>query len=63
MPVCTDYNIGSDWMSQGPMQGMPGGGGTPYPMNPGTPYTQGGFDIGGYAGNQPQRTPISMYTI
>lgn len=63
MVVGTDYNMGSDpslWPPQGPMQGMAGGG-VPYPMNPGTPYnTQGGFDIGGYPGNQPQRTPMSM---
>ena len=64
MPVGTDYNIGSDpslWPPQGPMQGMASGSGVPYPMNPGTPYTQGGFDVGGYPpGNQQQRTPMSM---
>ena len=63
MPVGTDYNIGSDsalWPPQGPMQGMPGGSGAPYPKNPGTPYNQGSLDVGGYPGNQPQRTPISM---
>ena len=63
MPVGTDYNIGSDpalWPPQGPMQGMAGGSGAPYPMNPGTPYNQGSLDVGGYPGNQPQRTPMSM---
>jgi len=52
MTVGTEYNMGSDpalWSPQGPMQGMAGGGGVPYPMNPGMPYnTQGGFDISGY---------------
>ena len=63
MPGGTD--IGSDpalWPPQGPMQGMPSGGGVPYPMNPGTPYSQGGLDIIGYPGNQSQRTPMSMRT-
>ena len=63
MPVSTDYDIGSDpalWPPQGPMQGMAGGSGAPYPMNPGTPYNQGSLDVGGYPGNQPQRTPMSM---
>ena len=63
MPGGTDYNIGSDpalWPPQGPMQGMAGGSGAPYPMNPGTPYNQGSLDVGGYPGNQPQSTPMSM---
>ena len=59
----TDYNIGSDpalWPPQGPMQGMADGGGAPFPMNPGIPYNQGGPDVSGYPGSQPQRTPMSM---
>ena len=63
MPVGTDYNIGLDpalWPPQGPMQGMAGGSGAPYPINPSTPYNQGSLDVGGYPGNQPQRTPMSM---
>ena len=51
MPGGTDYNIGSNpalWPPQGPMQGMAGGSGAPYPMNPGTPYNQGSLDVGGY---------------
>ena len=65
MPVGSDYSIGSDpalWPPQGPMQGMASGGGVPYPMNPGTPYSQGGLDISGYPGSQSQRTPMSMRT-
>ena len=65
MSVGTDYNIGSDpalWPPQGPMQGMASGSGAPYPMNPGTPYSQGNIDVGGYPGNQPQRIPMSMQT-
>ena len=62
--VGTDYNMhGSDpalWPPQSPMQGMAGGSGAPYPMNPGTPYSQGSLDVGAYPGNQPQRTPMSM---
>ena len=63
MPAGNDYNIGLDpalWPPQGPMQWMADGGGAPFPMNPGTPYNQGGLDVGGYPGNQPQRTPMSM---
>ena len=63
MAVGTDYNMGSDpalWPPQGPMQGMASGGGAHYPMNPGTPFSQG--DVSGYPGNQPQRTPMSMRT-
>ena len=63
MPAGTDYNIRSDpasWPPQGPMQGIAGGGGAPFPMNPGAPYNQGGLDVSGYPSNQPQGTHMSM---
>ena len=63
MQVGSEYNMGSDpalWTggSAGPMPGMGGAnmGGSPYPMNPGTPYNvPGGMDMVGY--NQQQKTP------
>ena len=63
MPAGTDYNIGSDpalWPPQDPMQRMTSDGGAPFLMNSDTPYNQCGLDVGGYPGNQPQRTPMSM---
>ena len=62
MPAGTDYNIGSDpalWPPQDPMQRMTSDGGAPFLMNSDTPYNQCGLDVGGYPGNQPQRTPMS----
>jgi len=63
MPVGSEYMTGSDpalWPggSGGPMPGMGGGniGGSPYPMNPGTPYNvPAGIDMASY--NQQQKTP------
>ena len=62
MPVCTDYNIGSDpalWPLQGPMQGIAGGIKAPYLMNAGAPYNQGNLDVSGYPGNQPQKATMT----